>query len=373
MPRGDIGQIEPLVENIYDAAVDRSRWSFVLGRMAAQFGSASAHLSFENVQSTRGSMISHGADPSFAASYSEYYVTRNVLWQEILRRRLVGVACDRQIMPKQELRKSEFYNDFLAPQDCDDLLCAPFFREAESGSTITLWRPRRFERWQRADLERFRKLIPHLSRAVRIANHFTAEEAINTFSAEALYRLERGLFIVSASAVLLFANNIAENLLRVADGLCLHQGRLSARQPEQRESLHKLIAAAAQRRVGGTLAVTRQASVPLLVMVIPLRAETWRAIGGQSGAMVLTKDLSQASSGLLEAFGRHYRLTPAETRMANELLVGDGVLAAAARLKISESTARTHRIRIFQKTGVRRQAELVRLILEWCNGASGAV
>ncbi len=369
---GDTGQIEPLVDGIYDAAVDGSRWPLVLGQLAAHFGSASAHLSFENVQSTRGSMISFGADPSFAASYSEYYVTRNLLWQELLRRRMSGVMCDRQIIPKHEFRKSEFYNDFLAPQDCDDLLCAPFSREANSGSTITLWRPRRFERWQRGDLEHFRKLIPHLSRAVRIGSHFAAAGAINAFSAEALYRLGRGLFIVDASAILLFASNFAENLLSAGDGLHLDQRRLSARHPEQSEALHQLIAATAQRGAGGNLIITRQSAAPLLAMVIPVRADTWRAIEGKPGAMVLTKDLSRASAPPVEAFGSHYGLTPAETRVAHELLVGDGIAAAARRLKISEATARTHRIRIFQKTGVRRQAELVRVMLEWSAGAAGA-
>ena len=84
----------------------------------------------------------------------------------------------------------------------------------------------------------------------------------------------------------------------------------------------------------------------------------------------MTKNLDRATSRPLDAFSRHYGLTPAETRMAGELLVGDGIAGAANRLRISEATARTHRIRVFQKTGARRQAELVRLILEWSDGVA---
>src|SRR5262245_25159924 len=101
---------ESLLDAIYDAAVDDTRWPLVLSQMIAHFRSASAHLSFENVQSTHGRMISFGTDPSFAARYSEYYVTRNVLWQELVRRPRSGVFCDRQLVPKDELRNSEFYN-----------------------------------------------------------------------------------------------------------------------------------------------------------------------------------------------------------------------------------------------------------------------
>ena len=115
--------------------------------------------------------------------------------------------------------------------------------------------------------------------------------------------------------------------------------------------------------------VTRGEIAPLLLMVIPVRADRWNAVEGQPGAMVVTKDLNPAAPRPLEAFSRHYGLTPAETRVASELLVGDGIAGVARRLQVAEATARTHRIRVFQKTGVRRQAELVRLILEWSDGA----
>lgn len=50
-------------------------------------------------------------------------------------------------------------------------------------------------------------------------------------------------------------------------------------------------------------------------------------------------------------------------------LVGDGIAGVAQRLNISEATARSHRIRIFQKTGVGRQSQLVGIILESSDGA----
>jgi len=365
---GDTGPIEPLLDGIYDAAVDGNRWPVVLGRLAAHFGSGSAHLSFENVESTRGKLISFGTDPAFAAHYGEYYVSRNVLWQELVRRRLSTIMCDRQVLPKEELRRSEFYNGFLAPQDCDDLLIAPITQGEQSGTTVTLWRSRRREAWTAKEVARFRGLVPHLARAVRLGDHFGATEAINAFSAEALYRLGRGLFIVTSSAMVLFANGIAESLLGERSGLKMRHRRLSAEQATQNQTLHQLIATAAQSKAGGSMIITCGGASPLLVMVIPIRADGWSAVGGQPGAMVVTKELGPGASRPLDAFSRHYGLTPAETRVAGELLVGDGIPGLAARLAISEATARTHRTRVFQKTGARRQAELVRLIFESSDG-----
>jgi DNA-binding CsgD family transcriptional regulator len=60
-----------------------------------------------------------------------------------------------------------------------------------------------------------------------------------------------------------------------------------------------------------------------------------------------------------EQFG----FTPAEANVALEIAKGDGRQAAADRLGITVGTARSHLSAVFDKAGVRRQAELVRLLL----------
>ena len=56
-------------------------------------------------------------------------------------------------------------------------------------------------------------------------------------------------------------------------------------------------------------------------------------------------------------------MTSAEAAVAVEVLEADGLRAVASRLGISLATARTHLAHVFDKTGTRRQAELVRLLL----------
>ncbi|WP_346910982.1 hypothetical protein [uncultured Roseibium sp.] len=57
-------------------------------------------------------------------------------------------------------------------------------------------------------------------------------------------------------------------------------------------------------------------------------------------------------------------LTCAEAVHALEMLKGDGRAAAAARYGISINTAKTHLMRIFEKTDVKRQAELIRVLMD---------
>ena len=54
-----------------------------------------------------------------------------------------------------------------------------------------------------------------------------------------------------------------------------------------------------------------------------------------------------------------FGLTPAEARLALQLIAGETLRGAAVKLNISYETARTELKNIFNKTGTRRQAELV--------------
>ena len=63
-------------------------------------------------------------------------------------------------------------------------------------------------------------------------------------------------------------------------------------------------------------------------------------------------------------FSARFGLTAGETRVLKEIIGGSGLSTAAARLRISLATIRTHTYRIFEKTGTGRQAELIRRFFE---------
>jgi DNA-binding NarL/FixJ family response regulator len=64
----------------------------------------------------------------------------------------------------------------------------------------------------------------------------------------------------------------------------------------------------------------------------------------------------------LEAIAKLYKLTASEVRVVDALLKVSGVKAMAEMLGLSQATVRTHLHNVFQKTGTRRQSELVKLL-----------
>jgi DNA-binding CsgD family transcriptional regulator len=64
----------------------------------------------------------------------------------------------------------------------------------------------------------------------------------------------------------------------------------------------------------------------------------------------------------VDTVARVFGLTPAETRLLQQLVAGASLGEAAAALGVSEATTRTHRNHIFMKAGVSRRTDLLALI-----------
>ena len=100
------------------------------------------------------------------------------------------------------------------------------------------------------------------------------------------------------------------------------------------------------------------------MLVIPHRTRvTWIDVLRPTAILFIT-ETEQAAVVRSERLGQDFGLTRAEALFAAEISKGDGLQAAASRLGVSLTTVRTHLAHVFDKTGTRRQAELVRLILQ---------
>ena len=71
------------------------------------------------------------------------------------------------------------------------------------------------------------------------------------------------------------------------------------------------------------------------------------------------------ASPALEMLTEQFELTPAEVRVLDTIMDHGGVAEVARALKLSPATVRTHLRHVFEKTGVRRQADLVKLMTSY--------
>jgi DNA-binding CsgD family transcriptional regulator len=96
--------------------------------------------------------------------------------------------------------------------------------------------------------------------------------------------------------------------------------------------------------------------------VLPLTRRDVRAgLTQRAVAAVFVVTGEGAAHTPINAIATLYDFTPAESQIFALLCQGKSVTETAAALGIAKSTARTHLLRVFSKTGCKRQAELVAL------------
>jgi DNA-binding CsgD family transcriptional regulator len=82
----------------------------------------------------------------------------------------------------------------------------------------------------------------------------------------------------------------------------------------------------------------------------------------RQAVMAMAMALSRAHGARERRLRDEYNLTPTEIRVAFHIGGGGTVASCAEALGVAESTVRSHLKALFTKTGVRRQAELQRLL-----------
>ena len=129
------------------------------------------------------------------------------------------------MMPKHELTRTEFFNDFLRPQELGSMLGAVAHLEDGQHFHVAVQRSREFAP---DDIQLYQRLAPHLQRALQLNLKLTRLEMRCAATADALDRLEQGALLVDAASRVLFANKEAERLTGMGGGLRLVAGILQA-------------------------------------------------------------------------------------------------------------------------------------------------
>jgi DNA-binding CsgD family transcriptional regulator len=138
------------------------------------------------------------------------------------------------------------------------------------------------------------------------------------------------------------------------------------------EGLHRLIHQAAQIAGGapfacvdGAMLISRPSGRrPYVVLASPLRAGQRRVDDRQPAVVVFASDPERTPEFPPARLSRLYGLTPAEAQLALQVAGGHDLREIAATSKRTMNTVRTQLKQVFHKTGVKRQAQLMRLVLQ---------
>jgi DNA-binding CsgD family transcriptional regulator len=373
-------QLSALVGDIYDASLNAALWPTVLGKAAAFVGGLGGGLLAKDVIDKTADIFYY--DGSIEPQYIQLYFDKYVKFDPGTIRHFfadVGeLVSTTDIVAYDDFIQTRFYKEWARPQQLVDYLSVTLEKTATSVAMFGVFRHERHGLVDAPMRQRMQLLVPHVRRAALISR---AVE-LKTLSADTFARTLDGLaadvFLVDAVGKIIHANAAGILMLKVADILRSSAGRVCATNPKANQFLQDTLAAASH----SDMALGAKGIAHVLISddgeryvahVLPLASNARRRAA--SSAAVVALFVHKAVLGNIaapEAMAKTYRLTPTELRVLLAVAeTGGGTPDIAEALGIAETTVKFHLRQLFSKTGVRRQADLVRIVAGFAGPLAG--
>jgi DNA-binding CsgD family transcriptional regulator len=215
-------------------------------------------------------------------------------------------------------------------------------------------------------------------RAVLIGKTIDLRQAEAQSLADALDGLSAGMILVDADGRIAHANAAGHVILSAGDFLRATAGRLVADDAQADEALREIFTAAGS---GDAAVGIKGIALPLMscdgvryvAHVLPLTSGRRRSavMGTTAAAALFVHKAALETPSPPEIIAKTFKLTPTELRVLLALVEVGGAPEVAEALGIAGSTVKTHLGRLFEKTGVGRQADLVKLVAGFSNSLIG--
>lgn len=364
--------LSQLIADIYDAALEPGTWPQVL-RQCCEFvgGHGSTLFAHDNARPHATLFYNYNNDPKFLQLYVEKYVHMNPLMPAITFRDVGQVVTQSDLISDADLHPTRFYREFQVPQGVTDGMFVNLEKSGTSNVMMSVIASEETGIFDEPKRRRLSLLVPHVRRAVVIGHLLAGHEAEKAALANALGKVASAVFLVDASGRIAFANEPAMRMTHDGAMLRNDNGVLAAAAPTVNLALRDAFSRAhdgdaALGSAGLAIPLKGSADERWLAHVLPLTSGSRRRQGAahSAAAAVFVRKTGFDTKSPLEVISGIYTLTATEVRVLQGIVEIGGVPQIAEALGVGEATIRTHLRSLFTKTGVNRQADLVKLVYD---------
>jgi DNA-binding CsgD family transcriptional regulator len=366
-------QFSLLLRDIYDAALYPARWADIVTASRDYIGAFAASIVVnDEARYDAGGGAGYGA---LEKAYRKYVFLPSML--RVSRRVLreadaISIA---STLSRAELSEVPLFVDWCQPQGVRDVLTYGFTKAHNNSIFLRIGGGAAFALHKDdgpssdAAMRRMQLVMPHMRRAILIGNTINLRDAEAATFIHLLDGLRAGIFLIDADQRMVHANASGRELLEEGEIVRIADGKLVANELNGAKMLEIGIARAAKggpTSIGGPLAMALKACTrrAYAAHLLPLTAGARRSSAEhyESVAALIVHRAELELPPPHQSFVRRYNLTPAEARVALAIAEVGGIPEVAKALGVGANTVRTHLQRIFSKTDIRRQADLVRLV-----------
>jgi DNA-binding CsgD family transcriptional regulator/PAS domain-containing protein len=355
------------IEAIYAAAANPGLWPEALQAIADCFDDHGAILIYSQNDGHFGA-LSSASLTTMMTEYGAHWTGQDI---RAIRARERGfflsdiAITDADVVSPEEEASHPFYTQFLRRHGNAYFAASSVYPTAKLEVALSIQRQQGRDRYSTAELTLVRMLSRHVENAMRLSARLMDHENIARTMNAALENISVGMFAIDAQCEVIFSNRRGRALL--GDGLDVVNNRLIATktQADLNAALREVrnCAINSETWLRPILIKRTQASFPLLAYLLPQpKQQPWVDLAsGHVAVIVLLTEIDQENPLDPDLLRCVFGLTIGEARLAVKVAGGLRPGEAAAELGISHHTARTVLKSVFQKMGVSRQTDLVRL------------
>lgn len=360
-----------IIGDIYDCVLAPAKWDLALARICDELELANAVLGV--IRLPTGIQILHsavGVPADWLAAAPTYDEEIVAIWggaQRIQAYPLDEPVIQSKVAGRAEMEANRWFRERVKPRGIIDAVAFGIVRETNTLGNVVFGRHGSYGRIDDGVMNGLRLLAPHFRRAITIGDLFDMKAIEAAAFRATLDAVSFGVVIVDENLHILHANAASEAMLAEGSSLRVQQGALSLQHGPAESVLRDAVERAArdeatigQKGIGVQM---RGAGGEALVMhVLPLHSGATRpGLVARAVAAIFIAPAARPLHMPIDALALLYDLTPAETRVLELICDGAAPDQIAAQLGLARSTIRTHLNHIFDKTGCRRQAELIAL------------
>jgi len=370
----DTTQMARVFARLFDAAADFDKWPLFLENLTTMFEARGANLMhFDHADNRLAFSMQYGYDNISLTKLEQlaHLFPDDPRIAYAMRHAGMPVTC-RQCVDEETLHASRVYKEFLGPAGVEYTMGVHFMDES-MGYALSVMRGPESQPFTRADSELFGELVPSVKRAIELHKRLAMLDFEKRMALETFDTMPLGLVLAASDGRVFFANRAAHEISANRDGFVIANDRFSVHAPDQTAKILGYIRQAVESARRGEiltaegLPITRPSGErPYEAVIATVWGNHLRFGLGQLDdpvAVLFITDPDRPQEAPPEILQRLYGLTPAEAKVVELLVAGNSVAKASGILKLSEHTVREHLGVAFEKTGTKRQAELIKRIL----------
>lgn len=273
------------------------------------------------------------------------------------------------VIPRNEFEQSRFYLEFSKPLGFEHQLCVSLIEKNGYKAFLHLARNKSQGEFSQELCEQINLLIPHLQQSLQIYAELQRNQLGIEATDETLSQLGVGLIIINSHGKKLWQNQVAQRIIKenkyISDNedvleINLKSTNLSKKQPQHWS--HLLETLLHSEDIYKSIAIALPSDNRLGVLARHWQGSKSAPFEQQACFIIYLTESENDNVIQPELIQQLFSLTPSEAKLAARLAEGLSLNQAATQIHITEKSARSYCKRIYAKTGVTRQTELVSLV-----------